>query len=290
MRRRLFGRSHESAMSILNSSARSKESSSPSLPDKVSKDKDKDGVKDIKEKDMSTAKEASSPGPGLQHARSKKSMETKHSDRLSIFGTTFGGTLGKNRKLPPRFVLLFFPFECILFPLIFGSCYFSSDEIMTEKPSKFSLPRLHSSSIRKSSSTTRRPSTSSGGSPRNIPHDFFGMSDEREKEKEKDPAVLRKRTTSNSSVLLAGTGLNLDGTTVNGNPRLLTQGVKGVNIMDQIGEPDHTGWMRKKGDRYNSWKLRYFILKGPHLYFLRSNNRTVSCAIPPLYNLLMDYW
>lgn len=47
----------------------------------------------------------------------------------------------------------------------------------------------------------------------------------------------------------------------------------GERAVDQIGEPDYSGWMRKKGDRYNSWKLRYFVLKGPHLYYLRS--RTV---------------
>jgi hypothetical protein len=38
--------------------------------------------------------------------------------------------------------------------------------------------------------------------------------------------------------------------------------------------------MRKRGagDRFNSWKSRYFILKGPHLYFFRSDNKSVSCA------------
>ncbi len=40
-------------------------------------------------------------------------------------------------------------------------------------------------------------------------------------------------------------------------------------FMEQIGEFDHDGWMRKKGERYNTWKLRYFVLKGPHLYYLR---------------------
>jgi len=30
--------------------------------------------------------------------------------------------------------------------------------------------------------------------------------------------------------------------------------------------------MRKKGDRYNSWKTRYFALKGPHLYILKSQS------------------
>ena len=52
----------------------------------------------------------------------------------------------------------------------------------------------------------------------------------------------------------------------------------GVNALDQLretlGEPDFAGWMMKKGERYNTWKTRFFYLKGPHMYYLRSN--TVS--------------
>jgi hypothetical protein len=44
----------------------------------------------------------------------------------------------------------------------------------------------------------------------------------------------------------------------------------GRSVVEQIGYPDREGWMRKKGERYNTWKLRYFVLKGPHLYYLRS--------------------
>jgi hypothetical protein len=86
---------------------------------------------------------------------------------------------------------------------------------------------------------------------------------------QKDPTLLRKRTSSAAEV-----------------PRLkkeengaLSALKSGQSILEQIGTPDHNGWMRKKGDRYNSWKLRYFVLKGPHLYILRSNNKTVSSAI-----------
>lgn len=50
----------------------------------------------------------------------------------------------------------------------------------------------------------------------------------------------------------------------------------GESVLDQIGMPDHNGWMRKKGEQFNSWKLRYFVLKGHHLYYLRSNSKTVS--------------
>lgn len=53
----------------------------------------------------------------------------------------------------------------------------------------------------------------------------------------------------------------------------------GQTILTQIGTPDHNGWMRKKGDHYGSWKNRYFVLKGPHLYWLKSNAQTVGCRV-----------
>jgi hypothetical protein len=50
----------------------------------------------------------------------------------------------------------------------------------------------------------------------------------------------------------------------------------GVSILEQIGTPDYSGWMRKKGERYGSWRYRFFVLKGVHLYCLRNNNKSVS--------------
>lgn len=146
---------------------------------------------------------------------------------------------------------------------------------MTEKPSKFSIQRLHSSSIRKLSSvSSQRPSTASNESPKKSFNDFAVIHDEKEKEKEK-ASTLRKRSVSNPASVGSGTNNN-----AKGRPEAvdnITGPVKeGVNIWDQIGEPDHSGWMRKKGDRYNSWKMRYFILKGPHLYFMKNNNKSVS--------------
>lgn len=38
----------------------------------------------------------------------------------------------------------------------------------------------------------------------------------------------------------------------------------------RIGEPDYAGYLRKRGERYNTWKERYLILKGIHLYILKS--------------------
>lgn len=48
----------------------------------------------------------------------------------------------------------------------------------------------------------------------------------------------------------------------------------GMTALDQIGQPDHSGWMRKRGESFNAWKLRYFVLKGPHLYYVKTLNET----------------
>lgn len=49
------------------------------------------------------------------------------------------------------------------------------------------------------------------------------------------------------------------------------------NLMDKIGRPDHSGWMRKRGEKYNTWKMRFFVLKGTYLYYLKS-----EAVRPPL--------
>ena len=100
----------------------------------------------------------------------------------------------------------------------------------------------------------RRPSSRSQVS------DLNGIKEDRDQ----NPGVLRKRTTS----LMEG-------------PTGLPSGAlkAGQSVLEQIGQPDHNGWMMKKGERYNTWKLRYFVLKGPHLYSLESNSKTVSLMI-----------
>jgi hypothetical protein len=47
-------------------------------------------------------------------------------------------------------------------------------------------------------------------------------------------------------------------------------------ILSRIGTPSHEGWMLKKGGYYNTWKYRYVVLKGPQLYWLRSDSIFVS--------------
>ncbi|CAG8446466.1 11175_t:CDS:10 [Scutellospora calospora] len=44
-----------------------------------------------------------------------------------------------------------------------------------------------------------------------------------------------------------------------------------VEVLKSIGEPDYEGWLKKQGDKYKTWKSRYFILKGADLYYLKNN-------------------
>jgi hypothetical protein len=134
-------------------------------------------------------------------------------------------------------------------------------------------------------SSSQRPQTPEG-SPKWMKELKEGEKDnekekaQREKEKaqkEKDQSnTLRKRTSApptspkkgkDEAVVIASNG---DVVPVK----------QGQSILEQIGEADHSGWMRKKGDRYNNWRIRYFVLTGTHLYCLRSNNKAVSVVVP----------
>jgi len=113
---------------------------------------------------------------------------------------------------------------------------YAHDDIATEKH-KSSFPRLYLGGHRK----TSLKSSEEDLSPR----------------KEKDSNTLRKR----SQAEVPAVGQQADPLK------------PGQSVLEQIGEPDHNGYMRKKGERYNTWKLRYFVLKGPHLYYLASHSR-----------------
>ncbi|KAJ7651638.1 hypothetical protein DFH06DRAFT_1282850 [Mycena polygramma] len=128
----------------------------------------------------------------------------------------------------------------------------ASDEV-DKTSSGFTLPRLNRKNGRPSTpggSAAPQPQLSPGPNPPQPPH---SPSNGSHPPPSNNPALLRKRTTS-------------------GQTYRCSQG-PGQSVLDQIGEADHVGWMRKKGDRYNSWKLRYFVLKGEDMYWLRSSNK-----------------
>ncbi|KZT06474.1 uncharacterized protein LAESUDRAFT_736886 [Laetiporus sulphureus 93-53] len=209
----------------------------------------------------------------------------KASDRLSLFGGTFSGTLGKgnkNRKPPP-------------------SISTSGGE---EEKHHGTFSRI------REKRSSRRPSTSDGTStkkPHHVPSirevkesagralesvekkmDHRECKEEskeglkspkaklnevkekapRPKDNGKDPSTLRKRTVSSAGV--PAVNITPPDSQGNGKPRF----EQGKSILRQLGEADHKGWMRKRGERYNTWKMRYFVLTGPHLYWLRSDKDT----------------
>ncbi len=99
-----------------------------------------------------------------------------------------------------------------------------------------------------------------------------------EKEKEKDQSNTLRKRTSAPPATSAKKGKD-EGVVIAPNGDVVPV-KQGQSILEQIGQADHSGWMRKKGDRYNTWRIRYFVLTGPHLYCLRSNSKAVSVVVP----------
>lgn len=196
---------------------------------------------------------------GSKHSRNKRDGTTKGTERHSLFGGTFTTSLGKARKPPPRI-----------------SPSLIDNESPMEKPSSLNLSRLYSS--KKSSG---RPSTSDGSLSSTLRNPSRSDSlDEKRKlrEKEKEKAAEKPRGKDTDSQTLKEKESPTTLKKHDGGPESQSRGpstfMPGKNIIDQIGIPDHQGWMRKKGDHYNAWKVRYFVIKGPHLYILRSDDKT----------------
>ncbi|KZV67293.1 hypothetical protein PENSPDRAFT_654221 [Peniophora sp. CONT] len=218
------------------------------------------------------SKEGSATDSPKSHARKRSVDASKPAgdrDRHSLFGGAFSGSLGKSRKPAPR--------------------YSATEAEPTPEKSGLSFPRLLPGAGRKSSG---RPGTSDGvptsstlvakdngtlKRDRDARRDSVNSGGSKDKDKEKrDPALLRKRTSSAGP----GNGTRTPGLSpVDAKDKGMIGGVgggdklkAGQSILQQIGAPDYNGWMRKKGEHYNVWKSRYFVLKGPHLYWLRSNS------------------
>lgn len=208
--------------------------------------------------------------PSIPTRRTSKKRESvdgrKSSDRLSLFGSGFSGTLGKSgksRKPPPKLAT---------------TTEKSEDEKHTHHGTFSRIRERRASS---------RPSTADGAAKEKKapPPSIKEVKEpkekaektaekpkekaEKEKTKEKDTAVLRKRTVSTAEVPKIDVAAMASAA---GAPKLKP----GQSILEQIGTPDYEGWMRKKGDRYNAWKTRYFVLKGPHLYCLRNKSKSES--------------
>ena len=59
-------------------------------------------------------------------------------------------------------------------------------------------------------------------------------------------------------------------------------------VLVQIGTPDHEGWIRKKGGHFSTWKSRYLVLKGAHLYWLRTDCSMVRTTLTLRHSVASD--
>lgn len=317
VRRRLFGRSHDS----MSNSSRASRDGPPSSPlaathagsqlgtlDKL-KGKEraksmerreaKDKAKEEKEKEKEKEKEGSVNSSGTVGSRHKVKRSVDKGERLSIFGATFGGSLGKTRKPPPSD-------DGLTAVHSNSSALPGISESKSHSGGMFALGRFgtHSSGRKVSGRSTahseertseeKERSRGSGELQRKQSAELRGSSKRMSSHSGEGRATLRKRTTSgpapSTSPSNGGGATYLHQANPQGNGNGAAKGVEGqsgegeeqatgvkqgLSILEQVGEPDHVGWMRKKGVRYNSWKNRYCVLKGEHLYILRSAEKKV---------------
>lgn len=182
----------------------------------------------------------------------------------SVGRNFFGGGLSRSRKPPPQ--------------------YQASDveTLATEKPA--AIPRSPSNAPTANRLSTRfftfgggsaptSPTSGNNGPRRNISAPLEATSP-----KGAQNATSPKFEPSNQ--LSASTGTNNGAftsepaaySTTAEKPVEAEKSTKALTQAERIGEPDYSGWLRKKTDKYNGWKDRYLILKGSYLYVLKSPN------------------
>ncbi|KZT60847.1 hypothetical protein CALCODRAFT_480491 [Calocera cornea HHB12733] len=203
-----------------------------------------------------TAVKRSGSSNGL---KSKKAADSQKDGRLSFFG----GSLGKNRKPPPRYSSEGAP----------ETSPTAATQAVADKSEKRSLSRyLGGSTHRKTASGQSNIRTSTGAVGVNI---SSPVQQPGSPQSQDSPNVLRKRLSSSPGQNEMRNGALAAAAAANGNgngTEPITENTE--NALEKIGKPDHQGWMRKKGERYSSWKNRYFVLKGMHLYYLRSQTES----------------
>ncbi|GAA6039658.1 hypothetical protein JCM8097_002239 [Rhodosporidiobolus ruineniae] len=208
--------------------------------------------------DGDTTSSPGSPDPSGQRKGSKSGASDREGGGKGFFGGTLAGLPGRSRKPPPR---------------VPSGLLLDSDGAVPRPRPRTSLQDRSKRATRlfgfggatsgsekspTASETVRsRASNSTLGNPREAPTTM--------KPKEVDPAtqaMLREKA----------------------------EKVTSGNLMDKIGRPDHSGWMRKKGEKYNTWKMRFFVLKGVYLYYLKSEQEQKAKGVIDLtgYRVLSD--
>ncbi|WWC71495.1 uncharacterized protein I206_105453 [Kwoniella pini CBS 10737] len=138
---------------------------------------------------------------------------------------------------------------------------------------------LPASPVTPNSAVTKRESTGSMGHKRGKPStdnkerlSFFGRARKPAPPSSVSPSSEQQRTSSRLGFPGSNRVHQMQPATPEANRRISGNGVGNAAALKQIGTPDYSGYLKKKGDRYGTWKQRFFVLKGSHLYFLKSEH------------------
>ncbi|KAG9016139.1 polar growth protein [Tulasnella sp. JGI-2019a] len=205
-------------------------------------------------KNKAATAEAEGTASGTSSARNSRGGA---GDRMSFFG----GTLGRSRKPAPQSG-----------DFSDTSATVSSNAEKTHR----SLSRLYlGGSTRKASATGRGPASAIVAPGETSQKESKSLMPSSPLEPNASGSVIRKPRPASSPPTPRGPSGAAVGDAARPRPPAADVELKpGMTALDQIGAADHSGWMRKRGDRYNAWKLRYFALKGPHLYYVKALSET----------------
>ncbi|GAA6020104.1 hypothetical protein JCM10207_006256 [Rhodosporidiobolus poonsookiae] len=237
---------------------REKKSSLAVRPSTATSLRPKSTRKGTRDGESSATSVPTSPDLGASTS-SRKGSKSGESGGMSFFGATLPGLPGRSRKPPPRV----------------------PSALLLDSNGAIPRPRPRSGIQDRAKRSTRLFGAFSGGSG-----------------SEKSPTTDGVRSRASNSTL--GTAVGRDAPTTmkpkEVDPataemlRAKEEAVRDGNLMDKIGRPDHSGWMRKKGEKYNSWKMRFFVLKGVYLYYLKSEQEQKAKGVIDLtgYRVLSD--
>ncbi|KAK8854717.1 hypothetical protein IAR55_003456 [Kwoniella newhampshirensis] len=144
----------------------------------------------------------------------------------------------------------------------------------TTQPSS-TAASMPASPVTPSSGVTKRESTGSMGHKRGKPSienkerlSFFGRT-----RKPAPASIEQQRASSRLGFPTNNKVHQMQPATPESNKRISGSAVGATGTaaaLKQIGKPDYSGYMKKKGERYGTWKQRFFVLKGAHLYYMKS--------------------
>ncbi|GAA5873399.1 hypothetical protein JCM16303_001114 [Sporobolomyces ruberrimus] len=208
----------------------------------------------------STTTVPSSPNPNGAGSRMKTSKSDRGSTFLGSVGAV-GGLMGRSRKPPPRV----------------------PSALLIDSDGKTATPRSRSTLQDRAKRSTRLFGAFSPNSGTNSGS-------------ERSPGVDSMKSKPSMSTLSSGrdapTSMSVKVVDPAGKEMLRekVEAVRDGNLMDKLGRPDNSGWMRKKGEKYNTWKQRFFVLKGTYLYYLKSEQEQRAKGVINLngYRVISD--